>query len=180
MLLMKEPSLALPPEPTIEVAGGTARAFPIAQGQLMTIVDTDGGQPASLFGVSVADRAHFLSPHHTRVFSNSFILRLGMRIVTNRRRPAMVLGRDTVGAHDLLMPISEAGSGSAYLGATDLFRDKVRAAFAKCRVDLTRVPDPINLFLDVAVAADGLGRRLARHVPRRRGPDRRHRGPRRG
>jgi len=155
MLLMKEPTLALPPQCTIEVKGGTVTAFPVAQGQLMTILDTDGGQPASLFGVSAADQSHFLSPHHTRVFSNSFILRLGMRIVTNRRRPAMVLGRDTGGAHDLLMPISEAGDCTAYPGATDRFKDKVRSAFAKCRIDLVRIPDPINLFLNVAVGGDG-------------------------
>src|SRR5882757_7733837 len=155
MLLLKHPTLCLPAEHSLRIETGAIMAFPVRQGQLLTIVDERGGQPAALFGVDAADSRHFVSPHHTRVFSNSFILRLGMRIVTNRRRPAMVLGRDTVGAHDLLMPISEAGSGSAYLGATDLFRDKVRAAFAKCRVDLTRVPDPINLFLDVAVAADG-------------------------
>jgi uncharacterized protein len=155
MLLMKEPSLTVPPENGIEVTGGTVSAFPVAKGQLLTVKDIDGGQPASLFGVTVADTRHFLSPHHTRVFSNSFILRLGMRVVTNRRRPAMVLGRDTGGAHDLLMPISEARDGSAYIGATDRFKDKVRAAFAKCRVDLVRVPDPINLFLNVSVVGDG-------------------------
>jgi uncharacterized protein len=155
MLLMKEPTLALPPERTLEIAGGTVSAFPVAQGQLMTVVDVNGGQPAALFAVSVADQSHFLSPHHTRVFSNSFVLRLGMRIVTNRRRPALVLSHDTAGAHDLLMPISEAGNGEAYLRATDRFKDKVRTTFAKCRVDLVRVPDPINLFLEVTVAADG-------------------------
>jgi uncharacterized protein len=147
MLLMKKPSLTLPPENRIEVTGGTVSAFPVAKGQLLTVKDVDGGQPASLFGVTVADATHFLSPHHTRAFS---------RVVTNRRRPAMVLGRDTGGAHDLLMPISEARDGSAYIGATDRFKDKVRAAFAKCRVDLDRVPDPINLFLNVPVAGDGM------------------------
>jgi hypothetical protein len=152
---MKESSLTLPPENSIEVTGGTVSAFPVAKGQLLTVKDVEGAQPASLFGVTVTDATHFHSPHHTRVFSNSFILRLGMRVVTNRRRPAMVLGRDTGGAHDLQMPISEARDGSAYLGATDRFKDKVRTAFDKCRVDLVRVPDPINLFLNVSVAGDG-------------------------
>ena len=155
MLLMKRPALALPNEASMSLSGGAVLAFPVAQGQLLTIVDIDGGQPAALFGISVADTAHFISPHHTRVFSNSFVLRLGMRLVTNRRRPAMVLGRDTAGAHDLLMPISEAGDGSSYEGSVDRFKDKVRSAFARQNVELVRVPDPINLFLNVGVASDG-------------------------
>jgi len=104
MLLLKHPTLCLPAEHSLRIETGAIMAFPVRQGQLMTIVDERGGQPAALFGVDAADSRHFVSPHHTRVFSNSFILRLGMRVVTNRRRPAMVLGRDTVGAHDLLMP----------------------------------------------------------------------------
>jgi uncharacterized protein YcgI (DUF1989 family) len=71
------------------------------------------------------------------------------------RAPECALGRDSVGTHDLMMPVTEAGDGSAYLGAADRFRDKVRSAFARSRVDLVKVPDPINLFLDVAVEADG-------------------------
>lgn len=155
MLLMKEPVLTLPPEAAYYIAGGSVLAFPVAKGQCLTIEDIEGGQPAALFGVSVDDTRHFLSPHHTRVFSNSFILRLGMRVVTNRRRPAMVLGRDKTGTHDLLMPITEAADGATYEGATERFKDKVRSAFAKRNVALVRVPDPINLFLDVAVNAVG-------------------------
>jgi uncharacterized protein len=155
MLLLKTPALSLPAEHSVTVAGGAVETFPVAAGQLLTVSDIAGGQPAALFAVAVADVKHFVSPHHTRVFSNSFMLRLGMRVVTNRRRPAMVLGRDGVCTHDLMMPITEAGDGRAYPGAADRFRDKIRAAFARSRVDLVKVPDPINLFLDVAVDDDG-------------------------
>jgi uncharacterized protein YcgI (DUF1989 family) len=155
MLLLKTPTLSLPAEHAVTVASGTVETFPVAAGQLLTVTDIAGGQPAALFAVAVADHRHFVSPHHTRVFSNSFMLRLGMRVMTNRRRPAMVLGRDSVGTHDLMMPVTEAGDGSAYIGAADRFRDKVRAAFARSRVDLVKVPDPINLFLDVAVNDEG-------------------------
>jgi len=155
MLLMKRPSLSMPAEQHARIETGAVAAFPLLQGQLLTIVDERGGQPAALFGIDAEDSRHFVSPHHTRVFSNSFVLALGMRIVTNRRRPAMVLGRDTVGRHDLLMPVTEAGDGTDYEGASERFKDKVRATLARQCVDLVRVPDPINLFLDVAVGSDG-------------------------
>src|SRR5258707_2208624 len=171
MLLLKTPTLTLPEERELEVAGGAVKTFPVAAGQLLTITDVAGGQPAALFAVAVDDPRHFVSPHHTRVFSNSFLLRLGMRVVTNRRRPAMVLGRDSVGTHDLMMPVTEAGDGSTYIGATDRFRDKVRAAFARSRVDLVRVPDPINLFLHVPLNDDGPpAPRGGGSPPRRPGP----------
>src|SRR5260370_38439057 len=59
-----------------------------------------------MFGFSRDNPDVFMSVHHTRVFSNSYVLQAGMRIVTNRRRAMMVLGKDTSGRHDLLLPAS--------------------------------------------------------------------------
>ena len=68
----------------------------------------------------------------------------------------MVLGRDTGGAHDLLMPISEAGDCKAYPGATDRFKDRGALGVREVSgLDLVLIPDPINLFLNVAVGSDG-------------------------
>ena len=104
-LLMKEPEQGpLPDEAEIEIGADLAGAVVARRGQLLTITDVEGRQPAALFGVTLANPREFLSPHHTRVFSNSFMLRLGMRLVTNRRRPILVLGRDTVDSNDLLFP----------------------------------------------------------------------------
>ena len=84
-LLMKEPEQGpLPDEAEIEIGAGLAGAVVARRGQLLTITDVEGRQPAALFGVTLANPREFLSPHHTRVFSNSFMLRLGMRLVTNR------------------------------------------------------------------------------------------------
>src|SRR5260221_2577020 len=82
MLLLKTATLSLPPERELAVAGGAVETFPVAAGQLLTISDVAGGQPAALFAVAVDDPRHFVSPHHTRVVSNSFLLRLGLRLVT--------------------------------------------------------------------------------------------------
>src|SRR5438270_7174268 len=93
-LLMIEPDAGpAPEERDVIIEGGAVAAFPVTRGQMLAITDLEGGQPAGLFGVAADDEGHVLSPHHTRVFSNSFLLRLGMRLVTNRRRPVMVLGR---------------------------------------------------------------------------------------
>ena len=143
MLLMKEPSGTPPPEATLLVRGGTASAFSVFQGQFLTVENVQGGQVATLFAVVHGEPRECLSPHHTRVFGGTFLLRMGTRLVTNRRRPIFVLGRDTAGSHDLLLP------ASATCGAT------VAAALSSARLAVPKIPDPVNLFMNVRLEADG-------------------------
>lgn len=152
MLLMISPvEQAAPPEQGIVVAHGTVGAVPVRQGQLMTIIDIEGGRPVQLYAFTDADEGEFLSPHHTRVFSNSYRLNQGMRMVTNRRRPLMVLGKDSGKKHDLLMPASTDATLGGHGGA----REQFRTAIAAQGLSPIKVPDPINLFLDVEIGTDG-------------------------
>ena len=156
-LLMKEPEQGpLPDEAEIEIGTDLAGAVVARRGQLLTITDVEGRQPAALFGVTLANPREFLSPHHTRVFSNSFMLRLGMRLVTNRRRPILVLGKDTVDSNDLLFPAVD----SDYLarhgqpGRAGAVENALQA-FADAGIESPKLPDPINLFLNVDLTTDG-------------------------
>ncbi len=109
-----------------------------------------------LYAFVQADLGEFLSPHHTRVFSNSFVLTLGMRMVTNRRRPLMVLGRDPVRRHDLLLPASDRLSlDAAGLPHEPGCAEAVAGALAAAGLAPPRIPDPVTLFADVAVGLDG-------------------------
>src|SRR5258706_5959971 len=117
MLLMIDPvQREAQPRRRAKVMPDTAGAIDVLQGQLLKITALEAGAVASLFGFVKNQRDTFLSVHHTRVFSNSYVLGLGMRLVTNRRRPLMVLGKDTTGTHDLLMPAST----TAYLASMGL------------------------------------------------------------
>ncbi len=143
------------PRSTI-VAPGTAGAISVLQGQLLKIIAAGPGAVASLYGFVKEDPELFLSVHHTRVFSNSYLLGLGMRLVTNRRRALMVLGKDTVGTHDLLMPAST----TAYLktrgyGDQTGCVEALRAELKRLRISPPKLPDPINLFMNVQLHQDG-------------------------
>lgn len=157
MLLMKDPAASREgPEHTVEVAHGTARVVPVRQGQLLTVADVAGGRSAQLYAFTDADPREFLSPHHTRVFSNSYVLAPGMRLVTNRRRPLMVLGRDDVRAHDLLTPAASAETlARAGRGGERDAREIAWAALRDAGLSVPKLPDPVNLFLDVALQQDG-------------------------
>ncbi|HSI42083.1 MAG TPA: urea carboxylase-associated family protein [Xanthobacteraceae bacterium] len=151
-LLMIEPDrAALPTESDLVVPGGEVRAIKLGCGQLLAVTDLEGGQPAGLFAVSDADPEIFLSPHHTRVFSNSFALRLGMRLVTNKRRPVMVLGVSAPHlVHDLLMPLTEGEPAGA-----DALKGRVAAVLHEAGARVAKVADPVNLFLSIAIRRDG-------------------------
>ena len=143
-LLMVEPDSGPPPiEADVTVDGGSAGLVRVARGQLLSIETTTGGQVAALFAWTVADASEWLSPHHVRVFGGSFTLRMGMRMVTNRRRPIFVLGRDSLRHHDLLLP------------ASDPVIAVVSSALADGGIGVPRIPDPVNLFLDARLGPDG-------------------------
>ena len=156
-LLMKHPNVGpLPPESSLAIPHGTAGIVIVRRGQLLKITDLDGGQPAGLVAFVDGNPSEFLSPHHTRVFSNSYVLALGMRMVTNRRRPLMVLGRDTTRRHDLLLPGSDRRSLQvAGLQGEQGTREAMRAALEAAGIAPPKLPDPVNLFLDVEVQLDG-------------------------
>ena len=155
-LLMKSGEEDLQAEVTIQIPGGEARAVPVYRGQLLSITEINGKQPASLFAFLQDDLREFLSPHHTRVFSNSFILSLGMRLMTNRRRPIMVLGRDTVGTHDILLPATDKNYLSKLMQTeSNGCVENALSALSEIRVFPSKLPDPVNIFSNVELSEDG-------------------------
>ena len=143
-LLMVGPEpVPLPMEADVVVAAGDAAVTLVKRGQLLGIEAPEGGQVASLFAWILGEADEWLSPHHTRVFGGTFHLRMGTRLVTNHRRPILVVGRDSLRRHDLLLPASELAVVA------------VREALSRAGAGVPRIPDPINLFLDADLSADG-------------------------
>lgn len=157
MLLLKEPTTRAPlPPRIIEVPAGESRAIEVPRGQILRIEASQPGAVASLFGFNRDNADVFMSVHHTRVFSNSYVLQAGMRIVTNRRRALMVLGKDSSGKHDLLLPASTTAflEKNGYLGQTGCV-ESVSSVIREWGLTPPKLPDPINLFMHVALYQDG-------------------------
>lgn len=158
MLLMREEfaeNTARPLAAPVDIAAGSVGSIRVLRGQLLRITAMGDGAVASLFGFSVEDPAVWLSVHHTRVFSNSYLLGSGMRMVTNRRRPMMVLGKDRVKRHDLLLPASTRAflAEKGYDGEGCI--EAVSAELARRGMSVPKLPDPINLFMHVRLTRDG-------------------------
>lgn len=158
MLLMRESyeetavrTLAEP----VQVAAGSIGSIRVLRGQLLRITAQGDGAVASLFGFSLADPAVWLSVHHTRVFSNSYLLGSGMRLVNNRRRPMMVLGKDSVKRHDLLLPASTTAFLAECGYPDEGCLDALRGELARLGMVVPKLPDPINLFMHVKLTREG-------------------------
>lgn len=158
MLLMRESyeetavrTLAEP----VQVAAGSIGSIRVLRGQLLRITAQGDGAVASLFGFSLADPAVWLSVHHTRVFSNSYLLGSGMRLVNNRRRPMMVLGKDSVKRHDLLLPASTTAFLAERGYPDEGCLDALRGELARLGMVVPKLPDPINLFMHVKLTREG-------------------------
>lgn len=158
MLLMKDPShnRAALPTASVHVAAASAGSILVKRGQLLRITALDDGAVASLFGFDETRPDVHLSVHHTRVFSNSYVLAAGMRMVNNRRRPVMVLGKDSVGQHDLLMPASTSAvlAASGYAGQPGCV-ESLRDELQRLGRQQPKLPDPINLFMHVQLDQAG-------------------------
>ncbi|MEH3023643.1 MAG: urea carboxylase-associated family protein [Pseudomonas oryzihabitans] len=157
MLLMKEPRgdrAPLPPQ-RVDIAAGSVGSIAVKRGQLLRIEALEDGAVASLFGFSETDPLVHLSVHHTRVFSNSYVLGSGMRLVNNRRRPVMVLGKDSLGTHDLLLPASTTAflRSKGYPGTGCV--EALQAELERLGRQQPKLPDPINLFMHVVLERDG-------------------------
>jgi uncharacterized protein YcgI (DUF1989 family) len=143
-LLMVQPDPGpLPAEADVTIAGGSAAAVAVRRGQLLSIEAPEGGQVAALFAWTAADPGEWLTPHHTRVFGGTFHLRMGTRLVTNRRRPMFVVGRDSLRRHDLLLPASQATI------------EAVEGALGAAGTSVPCIADPVNFFLHADLAANG-------------------------
>ena len=142
----------------IDVAGGTGGALRVRAGELVRVVDVDGGQVGDVFAFAtdVSDEHH--SAAHTRTHTRRLFPAVGEQFVTDRRRPILTLVADnSPGQHDMLIAACDP-QRYAQLGVPDH-----RSCATNLREALTAVghpysgptPQPINVFMRIPVGDDG-------------------------
>ncbi|KAK2684112.1 protein of unknown function DUF1989 [Fusarium oxysporum f. sp. vasinfectum] len=103
-------------------------AIPLEQGQSLQVINTHGKQVIDLWAFNPKDSHDYLSTSHTRAMLSSISLRKGNNLYSSRRKPIMTLVDDT----------------------TPALRE-----FPEIKVRDDWVPDPLNLFMNVAVDHHG-------------------------
>jgi uncharacterized protein YcgI (DUF1989 family) len=142
----------------VAVPAREGRAFRIAAGTRFRVIDVDGTQCGDLFAYSADDIAEYASAPHTRVHVNRLFPRAGQQFVTNRRRPILLLERDdSPGVHDMLVAACDPAR-YALLGVAGWHascQENLQGAMRAFGFDRVEVPQPINLFTNIALLEDG-------------------------
>ena len=142
-----------------QIRPGQADVFTILEGQYLQITDMEGKQVAELIAFNVDDYEEMLSTSHTRAINNSIMLTKGMDLYSNRRNKMFNVVEDTVGRHDLLMPSCDRRRyqddyGLAdHPGCLEAFARELKAAGHD--IPIERIPDPVNVFMNVGLRARG-------------------------
>jgi uncharacterized protein len=141
----------------VVVPAGAGRAVWVRRGEHLRVVDVEGGQVGDLFAFAAGDPREHLSASHTRTSTSRLFPRIGDHFMTNRRRPILTLVDDTSpGVHDMLIAACDPARYTA-LGVAGhaSCADNLRNALAYIGLPVDVVPQPVNLFMNIPVGADG-------------------------
>jgi uncharacterized protein YcgI (DUF1989 family) len=143
---------------TIRVPAREGRGARVAAGGRFRVVDPEGGQVGDLFAFCADDVSEYHSAEHTRVSVNRLFPLVGEQFVTNRRRPLLTFEADhSPGLHDLLCAACDPAryEGLGVQGWHASCQENLRTAMAALGHPDVEVPQPINLFMNIPVRADG-------------------------
>jgi uncharacterized protein YcgI (DUF1989 family) len=134
------------------------RAVPLRDGQAIRIVNTHGQQVVDTWCFNAEDMAEFMSMEHLHATLGRIFPTQGDALVTNRRRPILTLEEDTSpGRHDTVIAACDVHR-YAQLGCReyhDNCTDNLHAALAQLHLKTTRVPAPLNLWMNIPIGPDG-------------------------
>jgi len=147
------------------IEGGASRAFRLAKGQSVKLVNTHGAQTVDAWALRDRDPSEYLSVEHTRRMLYNLFPGKGDILYSNRRTPLLRLTEDTApGNHDMLLACCDKwlyqhyGCAPGHANCRDNFID---ALFA-LGIDAHHVPNPLNLWMNVPVSEN---RKLALEAP---------------
>ena len=143
---------------SIVVPGYEGRAARVPAGATLTVTDLEGCQIGDLFVLSADNLAERLSPAVTRLVNFTPFPRVGEHFYSNRRRPLLLLEEDaSPGPHDMTFApcdreiYAELGAGEEHPNC----RDNFFKAMAALGLSVDSHPDPINVFQNTPIGADG-------------------------
>jgi uncharacterized protein YcgI (DUF1989 family) len=148
----------------IEVSAREGRGVELEAGRRFRVVDLEGRQCVDLFAFCADDVSEYHSAEHTRVHVNRLFPRPGEHFVTNRRRPILFFEDDrTPGVHDMLIAACDPTryEGLGVEGWHASCQENLERAMAALGHDRIEIPQPINLFTNIAVVDGDLDWRTA-------------------
>jgi uncharacterized protein YcgI (DUF1989 family) len=142
----------------VEIPARRGVAMQVEPGQHVRVINTHGTQVVDTWAFNANDLHEFMSMEHTRPHIGRIIPKAGDILYTNQRRPILTWREDTSpGIHDTIIAACDRYRYK-FLGVEgyhDNCTDNLYAAMAALGLTPPEVPSPLNLWMNIPVAADG-------------------------
>ena len=136
------------------ISACSGRAIDVKAGQLISVIDIDGGQVVDFFAENASNGDEFVSPGVTSDCNESLRIHVGDTLYSNLYHPMFTIIADDVGEHDLLHPCCrpemyeffyQNGEGHANC------LDNINGSLGRKHP----IIHPINLFMYTAIEPNG-------------------------
>jgi uncharacterized protein YcgI (DUF1989 family) len=142
----------------IIVPARRGKAIRVPAGSLVRVINTHGKQVVDTWALNADDSGEHMSMEHTRAYLRKLSPGRGDALVTNHRRPILSLEEDTTpGVHDTLIAACDRYRYEqlGVVGYHDNCTDNFAAALRELGATVLTTPAPLNLFMNIPIAADG-------------------------
>lgn len=133
-------------------------AVRLGRGDILTVIDPEGGQVSDMLAISAEDPREVLSNGRTFDYEETLRITEGARLWSNRSRVMLTIIEDHAPQHDfLLTPCSEATFRHFYPDKP-VHRGcfgNLAEALAPHGLEPDAIPTAFNIFMNVTVAPDG-------------------------
>jgi uncharacterized protein YcgI (DUF1989 family) len=142
----------------VTIPARRGKAARLNRGQAIRIVNVHGRQVVDTWAFNAGDLREYMGIEHCRAFWERLYPVVGDKMITNRRRPILLLEADTSpGRHDtLIAPCDNERYG--LLGCTayhDNCRDNLHAGLAELGLFIPYTPPSLNTFMNIPWRQDG-------------------------
>lgn len=139
------------------VAAGGGAGLRLQRGELLRVIDIEGGQTGDLVAFS-ADGEHRLSSGRTFDYGGKIYVSTGDVLWSDGSKPMLTIVADDVGKHDLLYAPCSLEMYRIQYGATEYHAncyDNLCSAFRELGVEPEPLPSSLNFFMNADVQPDG-------------------------
>jgi uncharacterized protein len=133
----------------VMVPAGKGATIEVKAGQLLKVIDIEGGQIADFYAFLFQDKKEYLSMSHTRFHLGRFYLKEGDILITNNHRPIMKLIEDTCRIHDMSYSACNQGYYEIRYGIRHQVpncKSNISAVVKPYDIEEWQVKDPLDLF----------------------------------
>ncbi len=137
-----------------EIAPRSGVAFPLVQGQRLTVIDPQGEQVADLLAFKRGDVGEVISSGRTLDYASKIFISTGDKLYSNRSNVMLDIIADDVGRHDFLLTPCSKDTFRIIYGDEAPHRGcfgNLAAALAPHGVSEDMIPTAFNVFMNVPV-----------------------------